>query len=553
MQNSVCTGDCYRATNYNELITTAVVKIVRENCEALISVKPGDICSSRSTTLIAEGVGFGGKEPAPGNLRFMIGNELFEGTWQSDSRATVDIAAWENQFGNAYTWDPAKDPFKTVTLRVRVSIDGGNSFLREKTNNPNGYTITFKACSRINSCAPVSDGSCYDCHEGLNVLTVKGTNMGIGPNNDEENPDMVCGFGVYAVPATWVDRNTAKCIVPPMNCTFQSEFCDASHKPPNPDWKGIPPTVDSPHHRIDVPFNFSLDGGVNWFPLNESMQTFHYEPCLPDCDYDNSIPPIPLILLLLSLLLCCLPPMALLIGDKEPIKMPELRSMPEPDPPPPLVFGTELITVVKKTKRVTETKPTEKKKKQISKPKKEKKKWDVVAAGQYLRGGKHMAVGWGKYGEAEHGEEFLDGFEEEDSSEEDEDIDWEMEAEKQLELAFDEHEEQVRIPQAPEDVEMPRIAPVAGIAIEVEDELTCSQKFEEFLKDWRWKWWLTLFLVLVLMAISVWLLVSEHKRLEDDINSRTYGLSDPECKRSSRLAPANSTKPQFLWTRPVRI
>ena len=39
------------------------------------------------------------------------------------------------------------------------------------------------------------------------------------------------------------------------------------------------------------------------------------------------------------------------------------------------------------------------------------KKWDVVAAGQYLRGGKHMAVGWGKYGEAEHGEEILDGFE----------------------------------------------------------------------------------------------------------------------------------------------
>ena len=151
MQNSVCTGDCYRATNYNQLITTAVVKIVRENCEALISVRPGDICAARATKLVAEGVGFGGKAPAPGNLQFKIGDTFFPGVWKSDTLATVDLAAWSNQFGNAYFWDPVKDPYKTVTLRVQVSIDGGQTFLRENTTITNGYTITFRACSFINA------------------------------------------------------------------------------------------------------------------------------------------------------------------------------------------------------------------------------------------------------------------------------------------------------------------------------------------------------------------------------------------------------------------
>jgi hypothetical protein len=54
--------------------------------------------------------------------------------------------------------------------------------------------------------------------------------------------------------------------------------------------------------------------------------------------------------------------------------------------------------------RTKVTKPPKKgKAKAVKKP--DKKKWDTVAAGQYIRGGKHVAVGWGKYGEAEHGEE----------------------------------------------------------------------------------------------------------------------------------------------------
>eukprot|EP00946_MAST-07B_sp_MAST-7B-sp1_P000205 g205.t1 len=433
-----------RASDYQQLITTAVVKIVKENCEGVTSIEPDLICAEQSTTLVAKGAGFGGQKPPADRLKFKIGDQLFKGV----------------------------------------------------------------------------------CHEGLGVLTVRGEKMGNGPNGDKINNNMTCTFGVYAVPAKWVDKNTAECIIPPMNCSSQSEFCEVSKKPPNPDWKGPPPSADAPHHRISVPFNFSLNGGLNWYPLNETMQTFHYEPCLPECNYDNTIPPIPLILLLLSLLLCCLPPMALLIGDKTPIKMPELRNMPEPEEPPPLVFGTETVTVKKKVKRVKETKGPVKKKKKKEKPEKAKKKWDVVAAGQYLRGGKHMAVGWGKYGEAEHGEEILDGFET-SSSDSDDNIDWDLEAEKQFELAFDEYEEQVQMPQDPAHVEMPRISSIEGIVIDVEAELTLSQKFGEFFKDWRWKWWLLLFLVLVLMAISAWLLIEEHKRLEEEINSRTYGLSDP--------------------------
>ena len=275
MQNSVCTGDCYRATNYNQLITTAVVKIVRENCEALISVRPGDICAARATKLVAEGVGFGGKAPAPGNLQFKIGDTFFPGVWKSDTLATVDLAAWSNQFGNAYFWDPVKDPYKTVTLRVQVSIDGGQTFLREKTTNTNGYTITFRACSFINACAPMNDGTCYSCHEGFGTLLVKGLGDSM-MYKGQPNEKMVCAFGVYAVKATWKDANTAECIIPPMNCTTQSKFCDASKKPPNSEWKGPPPTADSPHHRIVVPFNFSLDNGENWFPLNKSMGSFNY-------------------------------------------------------------------------------------------------------------------------------------------------------------------------------------------------------------------------------------------------------------------------------------
>ena len=41
----------------------------------------------------------------------------------------------------------------------------------------------------------------------------------------------------------------------------------------NPDWV------------VPVQFNFSLDGGDNWFPLVDGMRTFQYQPCRPVCEY----------------------------------------------------------------------------------------------------------------------------------------------------------------------------------------------------------------------------------------------------------------------------
>ena len=525
MGTATCQGDCFRANNYNELITDVVEKIVRENCEVVSKVRPGNICSSRSETVYAEGRGFGAKKPADGNIKFKIGDSVFDGTWISDSLTTLKLGTWQNQFGSKYQWDPRKNPLQRMELTVQVSNDGGTTWMRQDTSDPKGFTIVFTACERVDFCSPGSDGTCFDCHEGLNVITIKGQNMGMPPNGKDRNDKMVCRFGNVAVSADWVDDQTAKCIVPPMNCTIQSEFCDASRKPPDPMWKGPPASIDAPHHRIIVPFNFSLDGGLNWFPLNQTMRTFHYESCRPICSYENTMPPIPLILLLLSLLLCCLPPMALLIGDKAPLQLPELQNMPEPEPPPPLIFTTVPVTIVKKVKKITVTKTPAKKKKEVKKQEANKKRWNTVAAGQYLRGGKQIAVGWGKYGEAAHGEEMLSG--EEDSSSEDEEIDWDLEGEKQFELAFDEVEEQITMPQAPEDVAMPEIQQLAGITIEVEEELTWKEKFNVCLKDWRWKWWVVLLLVLVLMSISTWMLVTEHNRLQDEINARTYGLSDP--------------------------
>ena len=229
------------------------------------------------------------------------------------------------------------------------------------------------------------------------------------------------------------------------------------------------------------------------------------DPVLFFCGVLLDFKPFPLILLLLASLLFCLPPLALCIGSKQPLPMPPLEHSPEPEPPPPLVFKSIPTVVVKKVKRYIQdprlwlhgcccynvavltccifsfyhfdrtkvTKPPKKgKAKAVKKP--EKKKWDTVAAGQYIRGGKHVAVGWGKYGEAEHGEEVsvlfaiietkgilaLKGMflfflfqllsgDEEDESSSDEEVDEEMETELAVSLAFDDVEETIEMPQAP--------------------------------------------------------------------------------------------------------
>jgi len=359
----------------------------------------------------------------------------------------------------------------------------------------------------------------------LTFLIYVGTRFGIGENGDVKNENMVCGFGDIAVPGKWIDSGKAECTVPPLNCTFNKGQCTRAavtdSKNPTPPTPGASPGPSNPDYSVVVRFNFSLDGGDNWFPLNQSMQYFEYKPCRPICDYTETFAPFPLILLLLASLLFCLPPLALCIGSKQPLPMPPLEHSPEPDPPPPLIFKTIPTKVMKKIKRTKVTKQPKEKIKKVEAPP-AKKKWDTVAAGQYIRGGKHVAVGWGKYGEAEHGEEILDGFEDEDESSEDE-PDEEYETEVAVALAFDDVEEVVEMPQAPEEVPLPEIRPIEGIDLDVEE--TCMDKCQRCLRDWRWKWVVIFLIIIGLMVLAILLLIDEHERLDAEINARTYGLS----------------------------
>jgi hypothetical protein len=61
------------------LVDTVVVDIVRQNCEILTSIEPGEICSSRSKLLTASGQGFGAQQPADGQLKFKVGGKTFDG------------------------------------------------------------------------------------------------------------------------------------------------------------------------------------------------------------------------------------------------------------------------------------------------------------------------------------------------------------------------------------------------------------------------------------------------------------------------------------------
>ena len=73
MSSAKCVGDCYQSANYQDLVDTVVVDIVRQNCEILTTITPGVICSSRSETLIAKGQGFGASEPKAGQIKFKVG------------------------------------------------------------------------------------------------------------------------------------------------------------------------------------------------------------------------------------------------------------------------------------------------------------------------------------------------------------------------------------------------------------------------------------------------------------------------------------------------
>ena len=80
-----------------------------------------------------------------------------------------------NQFGNKILWNPITNPNDEPELRVQVSIDAGKSWLREQTQNPAGFIIKYKVCEKVDTCSPFDGNSCYDCHEGLNVITIEGT------------------------------------------------------------------------------------------------------------------------------------------------------------------------------------------------------------------------------------------------------------------------------------------------------------------------------------------------------------------------------------------
>ena len=69
----------FASTDYQGLVDTVVVDIVRQNCEILTSIEPGEICSSRSKLLTASGQGFGAQKPADGQLKFKVGGKTFDG------------------------------------------------------------------------------------------------------------------------------------------------------------------------------------------------------------------------------------------------------------------------------------------------------------------------------------------------------------------------------------------------------------------------------------------------------------------------------------------
>ena len=230
MGPAICVGDCYQATDYQKLVDTVVVDIVRQNCEILTSITPSPICSSPSSTLIAKGAGFGAQKPQDGQIKFKVGQIQFDGIWVSDNEARLPITPWNNQYGTANLWNPVTNPDDEPNLRVQVSIDGGQTWLREQSLDPAGFKVLFKVCEKVDSCAPHDGNSCYDCHEGLNSITIKGRRFGNGPNGDARNDLMVCGFGDIAVTAEWISATEAKCIVPPLNCTFQGGQCSAAAK-----------------------------------------------------------------------------------------------------------------------------------------------------------------------------------------------------------------------------------------------------------------------------------------------------------------------------------
>lgn len=100
------------------------------------------------------------------------------------------------------------------------------------------------------------------------------------------------------------------------------------------------------------------------------------------------------------------------------------------------------------------------------------------------------------------------------------------------------------MPQAPEEVPLPEIRPIEGIDLDVEE--TCMDKCQRCLRDWRWKWVVIFLIIIGLMVLAILLLIDEHERLDAEINARTYGLSDPECKLNPAISLTKEMS-KILW------
>ena len=127
-----------------------------------------------------------------------------------------------------------------------------------------------------------------------------------------------------------------------------------------------------------------------------------------------------------------------------------------------------------------------------------------------------------------------------DDSSSDEDSAGELE----LHTVFDEVPETIEMPQAPEDIVLPVIKPIEGI--EFEEDMTCSDKCKRCCKDWRWKWVIICILILAAAGVAVWLLFEQHKKIQADIDARTYGVEDEGCEKNPLIQP-EQTLSKILW------
>ena len=209
----------FAAQDYSELLNTVVLTIVEAECE-YVSQLSATACSTRSTTVDVKGAGFG--DIYNPDLVVQLGDGPVNPIrWKSDKEAEFTVQSYEqervnNKFGAAYQdWD-GQTP-GVYTIPMRISKDGGLTFLRDRSDSGSA-TLTYKVCEKVTNVDPQES-----CFEGFTEVTVSGQNFGVGVNFKTVNEDMRCAFGPVQVKAEWAGSGTAKCIVPPFNCSAYGE------------------------------------------------------------------------------------------------------------------------------------------------------------------------------------------------------------------------------------------------------------------------------------------------------------------------------------------